>query len=65
MNEEIPIVFEDESILVINKPAGFLSFPDRYEPDARVAARELEMEYGRLWPVNRLDRDASGVQLLA
>ncbi|HOZ72741.1 MAG TPA: pseudouridine synthase [Spirochaetales bacterium] len=65
MNEEIPIVFMDESILVISKPAGILSFPDRYEPDARVAARELEMEYGRLWPVNRLDRDASGVQLLA
>lgn len=62
---DIEILFEDEAILVANKPAGWLSAPDRYDPDLPVVARELEMEHGRLWPVHRLDKDTSGVLLFA
>jgi len=42
-----------------------LSAPDRYDPDALVVSRELEMEYGRLWTVHRLDLDTSGVLIFA
>jgi len=59
------VLYEDESFLAVNKPSGILSAPDRYDVDAKVASRELEMEYGRLWPVQRLDLDASGVLLFA
>jgi RluA family pseudouridine synthase len=65
MNEIIPILYTDGSILAVNKPSGLLSAPDRYDPEALVVSRELEMEHGRLWPVHRLDLDTSGVLLFA
>ena len=30
---EIPIVYEDEHVLALNKPSGLLSSPDRYDPN--------------------------------
>lgn len=65
MNEEIMVLYEDDSLLAVNKPSGMLSAPDRYDPDARAVSRELGMERGRLWPVHRLDEDTSGVLLFA
>jgi len=65
MNDEITVLFQDETILAVNKPSGLLSAPDRYDPDAKVVSRELEMEYGRVWTVHRLDLDTSGVLLFA
>jgi len=65
MNEEISVLYQDEAVIAVNKPSGILSAPDRYDPDAPVAGRELAMEYGRLWPVHRLDRDTSGVLVFA
>jgi len=65
MNEEITVLYEDASLLAVNKPSGMLSAPDRYDPDARAVSTELGMERGRLWPVHRLDEDTSGVLLFA
>ncbi len=65
MNEEITVLHVDASILAVNKPAGLLSAADRYDPDALIVSRELEMEYGRLMPVHHLDIDTSGVLLFA
>jgi tRNA pseudouridine32 synthase / 23S rRNA pseudouridine746 synthase len=60
-----PILYEDESLLAINKPAGLLSIRDGYNPDLPHAASLLAPRYGRLWIVHRLDRQTSGVLLLA
>lgn len=65
MKFDIQTLYCDENILVVNKPAGLLSAPDRYDSEAPVAARELEGQYGLLWPVHRLDKDTSGVLLFA
>ncbi len=65
MNDDIQVLYKDASILAVNKPSGLLSAPDRYDPDALVVSRELEMEHGRLWPVHRLDLDTSGILLFA
>lgn len=65
MTEEIPVLYEDDAVIAVNKPSGFLSSSDRFEPELRVVARELEMTYGRLWPVHSLDQDTSGVLLFA
>jgi len=59
------ILFSDESIVVINKPAGLLSIPDRYDPEAPVALAFLEGEFGQLYVVHRIDKDTSGVLLYA
>ena len=74
---EIPVLFEDNHLLALDKPAGLLSSPDRYDPQrpnlmkllhAAVAAnktwaRERHLTY--LMNAHRLDFETSGVMLLA
>jgi 23S rRNA pseudouridine1911/1915/1917 synthase len=51
-------VYEDENVLVVNKPAGLLSMAKgEYCPEKTLA------DYGLI--VHRLDRDTSGVMILA
>ncbi len=59
------VIFSDDFLLVVNKPAGLLSIPDGYNPDLPYLTRLLEPRFGRLWTVHRLDRETSGVLLLA
>lgn len=61
----IPIVYSDDSILIVDKPAGFLSIPDRWDPDAPVLVSALAKEWGRLLVVHRIDKDTSGVLVFA
>lgn len=54
----IPALYEDEHVLVINKPIGLLSMSKgEYNPEPTLE------DYGLL--VHRLDRDTSGVVILA
>jgi 23S rRNA pseudouridine1911/1915/1917 synthase len=58
------ILFENEAFIVINKPPGLLSIPDREgkEPSIKSWLRE---RYGNIFVVHRLDRDTSGVIVFA
>jgi tRNA pseudouridine32 synthase/23S rRNA pseudouridine746 synthase len=58
------VLWSDESLLVVNKPAGLLSLPGGYQPEPHLK-EILEPAFGRLWIVHRLDRDTSGVLVLA
>lgn len=62
---DIPVLFSDESLLVVNKPAGLSTLPDGFNPTLPYIKSVLERHYGRLWIVHRLDKDTSGVLLLA
>jgi RluA family pseudouridine synthase len=64
-NTEVPIIWQDEHILVINKPAGLLSLPDGFDPSKDHLKSVLSPQYGPLWIVHRLDRFTSGVMILA
>jgi len=59
------ILYIDQDILVINKPAGWLTIQDGYDPNRPYLAKALRYIYGPLWVVHRLDRDTSGVLLFA
>lgn len=59
------IIYEDEHILVIDKPAGIPVLPDGWEQDAPYLVKMLEEEYGKLWVVHRLDKGTSGVMVFA
>jgi len=59
------ILFADEALLVVNKPAGLLSLPDGYDLGKPHLRRVLEPVYKRLWIVHRLDKDTTGVIILA
>ena len=62
---ELPILFSDEQLLVVNKPAGLPTLPDGYQPEAPCLINLLGAEFGRVWVVHRLDKDTSGVIVLA
>lgn len=61
----ITINYLDEFLLVIEKPAGVLSVPGGFSPAIPHIQKLLPGELGRVWLVHRLDRDTSGVMLLA
>jgi RluA family pseudouridine synthase len=63
--QSIPVLYSDDSIIVVDKPAGLLSVPDHWDPDAPVASSALAEEWGRLFVVHRLDKDTSGVLVYA
>lgn len=65
MSTVIPVLYSDDTILAVDKPAGFLSIPDRWDPDAPALSQELSREWGRLLVVHRIDKDTSGVLLFA
>jgi RluA family pseudouridine synthase len=59
------IIWSDEALLVVNKPAGLPTLPDGYDPEAPYLAGLLKPAYEPLWIVHRLDRDTSGILVLA
>ena len=65
-----PVLYEDQRLLVIEKPAGLLSMASDREK-VRTAYRmatyyvRRSQPKGRLFIVHRLDRDTSGVLLFA
>jgi tRNA pseudouridine65 synthase len=63
--DELPILYRDEHIVVIDKPPGLLvhrSEIDRHE--TRFAIQILRDQIGqKVWPAHRLDRGTSGVLL--
>lgn len=64
--EGLRVLFEDGDVLVVHKPAGLCTVPDRWGRDQGVhgAFGELLPE-AELRVVHRLDRDASGCLVLA
>jgi tRNA pseudouridine32 synthase / 23S rRNA pseudouridine746 synthase len=60
-------IFQNQHFLAVDKPAGWLSVPSR-DPDhdeRRCLGRVLQELHGRVWPVHRLDAEASGLMLFA
>jgi len=74
---EIPVLFEDEHLLALNKPPLLLTSPNRDDPNGVSLMRLLHegIAAGKPWATergltylmcaHRLDREASGVLLLA
>lgn len=74
---EIPVLFEDEHLLALDKPAGLLTSPDRYSPElpSLIGLLHEGIAAGKPWTTvhnrsylanaHRLDADTSGVLLLA
>lgn len=67
---ELDILFEDETMLIINKPAGVPVHPsmDHFEDSLSNGIRFYFDEIGlkrKIRPVNRLDKDTSGIVIFA
>src|SRR5512137_2944661 len=55
------ILFEDDSLLVLNKPHGLLVLPDRFRRELPNLHRILQEELGTIFIVHRIDKDTSGI----
>jgi 23S rRNA pseudouridine1911/1915/1917 synthase len=67
---ELPIVYEDDAVIVVNKPPGLLAVPLLRRSDAPSVQQELVLHLrsrGRRRPhvVHRIDRDTSGLVVFA
>lgn len=74
---EIPVLFEDEHLLVLDKPSRLLTSPDRYDPQRPNLMRLLQdaLKRGVAWTrehhlnylanAHRLDFETTGILLLA
>ena len=69
---DLPVVYEDDALIVLNKPAGLLAvpLPLQRRNDARSVFEDLKIylsRRGRRRPfvVHRIDRDTSGLVLFA
>lgn len=62
---ELPILWVDDAIIAVNKPPGLRTIRDGYDPAIPYLSAILSERYGRLWVVHRLDKETSGVIVLA
>ncbi|OQD41903.1 hypothetical protein BUL40_13700 [Croceivirga radicis] len=65
-NKKLEILFEDQHLVVVNKPSGMLSVPGKTIQDS-VKTRILSLYPNATGPitVHRLDQDTSGILLVA
>lgn len=62
----IKIIFEDEDILVINKPEGLLSVPlDKVETENALSILRRHFGTKNIFVVHRIDKKTSGVMMFA
>lgn len=55
------LIHEDDDLIILNKPANWLSIPDRYDPTKPNLYHWLQSRYEQVFIVHRLDRETSGV----
>jgi 23S rRNA pseudouridine1911/1915/1917 synthase len=58
------LIYENGDFLLLNKPAGLLSIPDREGKEISLK-KILQDEYGEIFTIHRLDKDTSGVIVFA
>lgn len=59
------ILWEDEHFLLVNKPSGLLTIPDRYRAELPNLYHLLQAQYEEIYIVHRLDKGTSGVVCFA
>lgn len=64
MNLIPEVIFENDEFVVLNKPSGLLSVPDRMGKEISLK-QILINKYGNIFTVHRLDKDTSGIILFA
>ena len=67
---DLDVVYEDDALVVVNKPAGILTVPLERRPDALSVLGHLEHRFRshgrrRTFPVHRIDQNTSGLVVFA
>jgi tRNA pseudouridine65 synthase len=65
-HQELEVLYEDAFLIAVNKPAWWVVHPTRGAKGAPTVLQALQQQLEqRVFPVHRLDRQASGVLVLA
>lgn len=62
---KVTVHHADDHLLIVEKPAGVLTLAHGYQRDAPYLRTLLEPEWGPVWPVYTLEKDVSGLVVLA
>ena len=65
LHTSLDILFEDEFLLIINKPSGLLSEPGRGEDKQDCFISRIQKKYSDALIVHRLDMSTSGLMVIA
>ena len=63
--DHIPIHYQDESLIVLDKPSGLLSVPGRGPDLQDCLSSRIQTLFSTALVVHRLDRDTSGLMIMA
>jgi len=58
------LIYENDDFVVLNKPSGLLSIPDREGKDISLK-KILQEKYDQIFTIHRLDKGTSGLILFA
>ncbi len=61
---QVPILYQDKDLLAVDKPSG-ISVHNNEDPQNLLIVLQKQISVSKLYPVHRLDKETSGVQLLA
>lgn len=59
------IVFQNNDLIAVNKPSGWLSIPDRHDPSLVSVKSWLEAKGDKVFIIHRIDKDTSGLIVFA
>lgn len=65
MKRRPQIIYEDEHVLAVSKPPFLLTVPDRYAPEKANLYHMMQERFGRVFVVHRLDKETSGILVMA
>lgn len=64
-HRSLDILFQDDQIIILNKPCGLLSVPGRGEDKQDCMLSRLQLEYPSALTIHRLDMPTSGILIFA
>lgn len=65
MKNRPSILYQDDDIIIVNKPAHYLTIPDRFVAEKPSLVSFLKDRFEEVFVVHRLDKETSGVILFA
>jgi 23S rRNA pseudouridine1911/1915/1917 synthase len=65
LKTKVEIIYQDEDIVLINKPPNYLSIPDRYATQLPNVLGFLKTKFEEVFVVHRLDKATSGIMCFA
>lgn len=63
--EPVSILYQDNDLLLVNKPSGLLSVPGRHPDNKDCLINRVQKDYPTARIVHRLDMDTSGIMVIA